>query len=459
MQRGGGKKKNKEKMGFTPVEDMITSIGTEFDVLTAESLFGFMVTMDVPVQYAEYYGRSKGGIKLNSPITKYLLKLSVIDVTQHYLDPIVLEFSRGYNKSSETPHHFYKEALLQQRIWLESIVGGSVPICPDVYSISYNCGDALFSRARNSTASFKRKDVEKYPQVHDYLMKYHTSVRSAKIGAIAMEYIPNSRTLYEVMLPSVDDEAFKRRALITAGAQVLRLFLNHAVIHADLHMGNILVDEMGMSYIIDFGIVLDLKDESSRHYERMVPFRLMESRDRYYADFHQRPNRRDSEGDRADIKTTCHQIMVEIMRAETAIFRRCQMDFLFDELTARDLFYEVGVQYKELSASSGVMSQKTINKKIKEGEIELITDAGLGDALVQQVPFLQPNCVGPISEDYYVATRLIARTDESEKATVPINETRTIPLSDRNNAIGITKKKRFRVKKIKKQEKTKRRRG
>ena len=142
MQRGGGKKKNKEKMGFTPVEDMITSIGTEFDVLTAESLFGFMVTMDVPVQYAEYYGRSKGGIKLNSPITKYLLKLSVIDVTQHYLDPIVLEFSRGYNKSSETPHHFYKEALLQQRIWLERIVGGSVPICPDVYSISYNCGDA-----------------------------------------------------------------------------------------------------------------------------------------------------------------------------------------------------------------------------------------------------------------------------------------------------------------------------
>ena len=277
MQRGGGKKKNKEKMGFKPVEDMITSIGTEFDVLTADSLFGFMVTMDVPREYAEYYGRSKGGFKLNNPITKYLLKLSVIDVTQHYLDSIGLDFSRAYNKSCETPRNFFKEAVLQQRIWLESIVGGSVPICPDVYSISYNCGHALFSRDRNnrhinSSASFKRRSVNKYPQVHDYLMKYHTSGGSAKIEAIAMEYIPNSIILDEVMNSHDHSDDFKRRALITAGAQVLRLFLNHSVIHADLHMGNILVDDMGISYIIDFGIVLDLNDLTSPYYDR----RLME---------------------------------------------------------------------------------------------------------------------------------------------------------------------------------------
>jgi hypothetical protein len=400
MKKGGGKKKNKEKIGFNPVEDMIASIGTEFDVLTADSLFGFMITMNVEPEHAEYLGRSRNGLKLNKPITEYLLKVSVIDVTQHYLEPIVLDVNMRHNKSSETAHNFYKEAVLQQRVWLESIVGGSVPVCPDVYNISYNCGGLLFSGERNS---FKRRSVSKYPQVYDYLKKYHSLASSAKIGAIAMEYIPNSKTLYEVMIPDVEEE-FKRIALINAGAQVIRLFLNHVVVHADLHLGNIIVDETGMSYIIDFGIVLDLMDESSPYYERISPFRLMDSRARYVSNFQERPNRMEPEGDRDDIATTCRQIFGELMRAEMTIFRRCKLKYLFEEINTRDLFYEIGMQYKALTSSSGNMSKRTIDTKIKKGEIELITDVGLGDALVQQLPFLQPNCSHSISDDYYVAT-------------------------------------------------------
>ena len=460
MQKGGGKKKNKEKTGFTPVEDMIKSPDTTFDVLTADSLFGFMVTMEVSRENAEYLGRSRGGNKLDHLITQYLLKISVIDVTRHYLDPIVLD-GRGHNKSSESATNFYKEAMLQQRIWLESIVGGKVPVCPDVYNVSYNCGNALFRSARpsaSSTASFSRREVRKYPQVHDYLVRYHDSARSgssAKIGAIAMEYIPNSRTLYEVMYPDVE-EAFKRKALITAGAQVLRLFLNHAVVHNDLHLGNVLVDETGMSYIIDFGIVVDLSDTTSRYYVRYSPFNLMESRRAYNAFFQeQRPNRMDPEGDRADIETTCREIIEKLMRAEKAIFGRCQMDFLFGELESRNLFYEVGLKYKELSSSSsGAMSQKAIHKKIENGEIELITDAGLGEALIQQLPFLQPTYASDDASDVetvpiataYLATVPLARTDE----------TIMLPNTERNNAIGIIK--RSRVIKRKKQKKTKRRR-
>jgi serine/threonine protein kinase len=459
MQKGGGKKKNKEKTGFTPVEDMIKSPDTTFDVLTADSLFGFMVTMEVSRENAEYLGRSRGGVKLNNPITQYLLKISVIDVTRHYLEPIVLD-GRGHNKSSESATDFCKEAMLQQRLWLESIVGGKVPVCPDVYNVSYNCGNALFRSARqsaSSTASFSRREVSKYPQVHDYLVRYHNSGSSAKIGAIAMEYIPNSRTLYEVMYPDVE-EAFKRKALITAGAQVLRLFLNHAVVHNDLHLGNVLVDKTGMSYIIDFGIVVDLADATSRYYVRYSPFNLMESRRAYNAFFQeQRPNRMDPEGDRADIETTCLEIIEKLMRAEKAIFRRCQMDFLYDELKSRNLFYEVGLKYKELSSSSsGAMSQKAISKKIENGEIELITDAGLGEALIQQLPFLQPTYASDDASDVetvplataYLATAPLARTDE----------TIVLPDTEQNNAIGITKKKRFRVIKRKKQKKTKRRR-
>ena len=445
MQKGGGKKKNKEKVGFKPVEDMITSIGTKFDVLTANSLFGFMVTMDVPPKNAEYFGRSSGGSKLSNPITKYLLKLSVIDITQHYLDPIVLDLGRTYNKSCETATHFYKEAVLQQRIWLDSIIGGSVPICPDVYSISYNCGDVLFNGSRNSSSSaFKRREVVKYPQVYDYLMKYHTHNSSTKIGAIAMEYIPNSKTLYEVLFPDVDDE-FKRRALITAGAQVLRLFLNHSIIHVDLHLGNILVDENGMSYIIDFGIVLDLKDERSPFYSRLMPFHIMESKARYNAYLQQRQNRKDSEINRDDNRRICIQILEELKQLETTLLRRCQMESLFEEFQTRDLFYEIMIQYKEMSSSTGHMSRQTISKKIKDGEIELITDAGLGTALAEQLPFLQPN----VSDDYYVATNPIDISTvpiTNQTITVPItNQTKTVPMSEFMRIGGATKKRKLRI--------------
>ena len=100
------------------------------------------------------------------------------------------------------------------------------------------------------------------------------------------------------------------------------------------------------------------------------------------------------------------------------------------------------------------MSQKAISKKIKNGEIELITDAGLGEALIQQLPFLQPTYASDDASEVetvpiataYLATAPLARTDE----------TIMLPNTERNNAIGIIK--RSRVIKRKKQKKTKRRR-
>jgi serine/threonine protein kinase len=412
--KGGGKKKNADKMGFTPVADMITSIGTEFDVLTADSLFGFMITMVVSPTNAEYYGPSIGGTRLSTPITQYLLKLSILNVEQTDLDPITLNRGRAQNKSSETVLNFYKEARLQQRLWQDSIVGGTHPICPDVYNISYDCGGVLFGRQHKSS-TIKRKGITKYPQVYDYLFDYHQ--RDAKVGAIAMEYIPNSRSLHDIVYDADSDAGFKEMALITAGAQVLRLFLDYGIIHTDLHGGNVIVDKSGMSYIIDFGMVFDLNDSIDSRLND-----VKESRKQYQATLSQRPNRLEVTMHIIKLVNTCQQIFLELKLVEMIINGRFQMGTLYTELETANLYYQVIEKYIELSrSSSGQMSRATINKQIEKGDIELINDDGL-NALLEQEQI-----------DIHGEKSFTHSGDTSASATVPMG-------------LGITRRKKRRAK-------------
>lgn len=410
--KGGGKKKNSDKMGFTPVADMITSVGTEFDVLTADSLFGFMITMDVSPEKAEYYGPSIEGVRMTTPITQYLLKLSIIEASQNRLDPITLNRGRPQNKSSETILNFYKEAKLQQRLWIDSIIGGTQPICPDVYNISYDCGGVLFGTEHKSS-TIKRKGITKYPQVHDYLSGYHK--HGVKIGAIAMEYIPNSRSLHDIVYDAGFDAGFKETALITAGAQVLRLFLDYGIIHTDLHGGNVIVDESGMSYIIDFGMVFDLNSTIDSRLDA-----IKDSRKKYQDTLSQRPNR--LEDTSATIAHTCRQIFLELRIIEMIINRRFQMETLYTELEEEDLHGKVISKYIELSrSSSGQMSRATINKQIEKGDIELINDDGL-NALLEQEQI-----------DIHGEKSFTHSGDTSASATVPMG-------------LGITRRKKRRAK-------------
>lgn len=101
-----------------------------------------------------------------------------------------------------------------------------------------------------------------------------------------MEYIPNSMSLHAIVYNAGTDAGFKQLALITAWAQVLRLFLDYGVIHIDLHGENVIVDESGMSYIIDFGMVFDLNDTLDSRLDA-----VKESRKQYQTALSRRPDR------------------------------------------------------------------------------------------------------------------------------------------------------------------------
>lgn len=455
---GGGKKRHTTKQGFKPVEDMIKSVGTDFSILTAESLFGFMLTMRVPSENAEYLGPSANGKKMTTPITEYLLKISVITERHVRLQPILWN-GRSRVKSSEDVISFYREAKLQQKLWLHSIMGGKQPVCPDVYSISYDCGDMLFSSSSSSSSAstVKRRHLN-HPEVYDYLMTRHTE--GFKLGAIAMEYIPNSRSLYSILFGPDIDDAYRNLACINAGAQVVRLFLDYGIIHVDLHAENVIVDESGMAYIIDFGRVLNL-DEPDPYELRLV--RIKELRRTYLEVLSKRPDRRDATSGET-IKTLCRDIFNELKNIEMEIYHSFQMISLhtFLEDNAETLYYPVMVKYHELSSSGGIgLSRDAITTKIKSGEIELIEDQGL-DAIIQQT--IDAFHARPPPPPPPVLVTGVARPADTPTAMLPFTSATiaTVALppdrhSENNTGIGITKNKRPKNKRKKTRFKKRRR--
>ena len=111
MQLGGLKLKDKSKTGFAPVYDMIDH-GT-LDVLTYESLKGFLFTLDVEQDVSEYLNLR--GSRFVEPVTNYILKFSVITDTNDE----TLNSCNGIEKATESAESYLEEAKLQQEIDLK----------------------------------------------------------------------------------------------------------------------------------------------------------------------------------------------------------------------------------------------------------------------------------------------------------------------------------------------------
>jgi serine/threonine-protein kinase RIO1 len=447
--KGGGKKKNPAKRGFQPVEDMMQSIGTDFRILTADSLFGFMVVMDVSPENSEYLGLTPGRKKMSNPITSYLLKLAVISDTSHYMQPAIrLPDGRPpFLKSSETASNLYKEAKIQQRLWIDSIIGGRIPVCPDVYAFSVDMGDSMFG-GEHSTASFKSRNEPKFSYCYDFLReksRYKYTKHSASepgpyaIGAIAMEYIPNSRILYDILHDRDLEDMAKNEACIFAGAQVLRLFLNHSILHHDLHCGNILVNEDGMAFIIDFGMVLDITNLTA--YETLLLGDIISVRDQFIADLHHK---------HVNKKVLCSHIFTTIREIETKMNGRFQMIALYNELIARDLHAEVVDKYFELSQSESTSMSRAYIKN-QDDAIEMIYDRGLELTIRTDIhrPSDHPHLL--IMPEAMPQTILMP---ETLPATVLMLETNKTPKTPKD-AVGIRRKTNKKKKKRKKKNKTK----
>jgi hypothetical protein len=281
---GGVKKRHPEKSGIEPIIHMLMK--GKVKLLSNSSLFGIIFQLSVDENDSEYMDVQNG--KFVIPVTDYVFKVACIGETEGLSDGTINPYYDfdGVEKKVEAISSLLNEAKLQQKIWIDSIVGGRPPLCPSVV-------DVLFFSKEEETVStnYSSYDNDSINQLvgttqHNYdeypgkpflslffknltgqekqSMKRIVNVFSSvfnknthlELGIIVMPMISNSSTLINYCFDTPNRE-FIPAVKAAFVAKVIRLFIESGVVHLDLHGYNVLVyrnrDGLLDVVIIDFG--------------------------------------------------------------------------------------------------------------------------------------------------------------------------------------------------------------
>ena len=269
-QIGGLKLLHPNKMGFQPLFDMISSPSARIGLLSSGSLKGFLFTLDVPSDDAEY--NQLVGRNFREPVTSYILKVAILTPERvRRLDPF-----KTLPKESETKNSYFEEAKLQQTVWKRSIQSGIQHICPPIANFSlFDSGNALGLLKDLSARTSSNPEIQ---EVLDYILRYCKA--GCHLGVIVMPNVQDSVTLKKLKEMNTKKESLGNKVLVNEKvvinavacvcAKLAALFIVIHVIHFDLHDNNALVyetpDDNLDCQLIDFGRASDLLSEQDDKY-------------------------------------------------------------------------------------------------------------------------------------------------------------------------------------------------
>ena len=265
-----------EKIGFTPIFNMIKSEGSRLQILSYTSVKGFVYTLHVNPQNTEYNGLDDNFTRFDKPITSFVLKVVIISpyadtpLTPYMLpkDNSIIHTSKKDNnlkiKHTESEETFFQECKIQQDIWSESIQGGREPICPSVVNLAFFTN----SQAKNILTGvfFPKLDSS---NTHDsecqrtlkYLFDELELNKNFKLSIMTMPLEKKTFTLDTIQRKY--NSRYINEALVQGIAQIIRLFIERSIIHFDLHSDNVLIyihNNVAHCLLIDFERVCDLKN-------------------------------------------------------------------------------------------------------------------------------------------------------------------------------------------------------
>lgn len=284
-QRGGLKLKNPNKKGFTPIFDMINSASFSANLLSDDSLKGFMIDINVSEDDSEYFSMQDG--KFRQPVTSFILKIVVTTETKNK----ILDSYKNLLKASESEDSCFEEAALQQKIWKSSISGGRPEICPSVANFS------LFEKdsALNLLRFLRSKTEGDVKNVLEYLSGQLLGNRNYGICIIAMPKVKNSIKFADFIDSPLNTNFYGltintesiNNAYYAVLANIARLFIDFGVIYFDLNSNNFLIfktsDNQINSLIIDLVKVSDLNSGFNDDYLRYTEkLKILKQKNAFY---------------------------------------------------------------------------------------------------------------------------------------------------------------------------------
>lgn len=270
--KGGTKKRHAEKTGFTPVLDMILSGSAKLNTLCVSSAFGFVVELTVDARDSEYMRLNKKTFsRFDQPETDFVLKLCILT----YFPNMPLDMFQTYRKHSMTHRVFWEEAVLQQKVWKQSICGGRRPLCPAVTNVVFmeNEEATRFFTLLLQPSRLRTQQTAGAHGILHYLREQLIDNTHYQLGLLTMPKLQESVMLIDVLTSPSRSQETKIDCCVRACAHLLQLYLDVHVMHFDLHAGNILVTindrgDVEDTLLIDFGQASDMSLETSDRYFR-----------------------------------------------------------------------------------------------------------------------------------------------------------------------------------------------
>ena len=264
--------------GIKPLYDILDLTKTKVTLLTVDSLNGFMFKIDIGDDIVDYpyLDLLPGSQRFSVDVKSFIIKIVVVSKRESdRLAPLIFNKSHIVGdqiiikKETVSPESFEKEAIIQDRIWIQSVSGSRPAICPSVAYANImedDISDQLLGKLQNKlnpNDNFYENVTISYlaDVIYNRQNKYYYDYR--KLGILLMPTIPDARTFYQFRRDHPNDpttpeivQEVVRDVVANIIAQIVRTCLELKVIHLDLHSQNVMVYPDGdimKSKIIDFG--------------------------------------------------------------------------------------------------------------------------------------------------------------------------------------------------------------
>jgi len=290
--RGGLRKKDDSLTSWQAVYKMIDVPGATITGISYWSKYGFVFRLDVPEDpnNSEFFGLSDDGTSLTKPIYSLIFKFSVInDNLSIKLIPFK-PHDKLIHKEVDNFKNMKKEATVQQKIYIDTLMQTGKPVCPPIVDLS------VFNYAATKMLFEKLFIISSSETITEQMLLYlrdHTPPECS-LGLITMGLVDSKFVeLYKTRRPS--DEVLRENARLLrlqltrenainwaesayyvdglyALAQNIIVIIKSGILNYDCHTSNVLANPYEPSIVdaripktrsvlIDFGSSVNLTEE------------------------------------------------------------------------------------------------------------------------------------------------------------------------------------------------------